>query len=337
MNISYRLKDYLKPTMEIEDLSQMQDINNQFVESKNQNWIFRGMSGCDDDLISSFESAIVEFSDTAENDVKNNLKQRQEIYRIIRGKKGIRYLSDIEKSVIRKFHRQVHQYANGEMQIRNYLSLITLMRHYGAPTRTLDWTYSFYVAVYMALRDARTGENSGVWAFDAGENSEKDNWLQATTKKLLKNKRPQKQLRDFFKDQNCVSCDIFKALFMKNTKFVYPLNPYYFNERMDIQKGVMLVPGSVSFPFEDNLVATLDKYGKKPPKRMALVKIKHAARKKLLGDLRRMNITEQTLFPGLEGFCRMLRLLVNEPDVIFPRQYLKYWSPDKIVDLDKKP
>ena len=41
-----------------------------------------------------------------------------------------------------------------------------LIRHYGGPARLLDWTYSFFVAVFLAMQEAKDDEHCAVWAYN---------------------------------------------------------------------------------------------------------------------------------------------------------------------------
>jgi hypothetical protein len=71
---------------------------------------------------------------------------------------------DLENHLLRGFAR----YARKEMQARDIrigTEFVALAQHYGLPTRSIDWTYSPFVAAYFATR-GRPDVDGVIWAVD---------------------------------------------------------------------------------------------------------------------------------------------------------------------------
>jgi len=47
----------------------------------------------------------------------------------------------------------------------NDIAALMVLRHYGVPTRLLDWSWSPHVAAYFAVQDHNT-EDGEIWSFD---------------------------------------------------------------------------------------------------------------------------------------------------------------------------
>jgi FRG domain len=60
----------------------------------------------------------------------------------------------IERQLLKEFKRRAHFYLGALPSQGDVLGWLSITQHYGAPTRLLDWTYSFLVAAFLALRDA---------------------------------------------------------------------------------------------------------------------------------------------------------------------------------------
>jgi hypothetical protein len=51
----------------------------------------------------------------------------------------------------------------------DHAAWITLMQHYGLPTRLLDWTESILVACYFAVTQGAPGDDAAIWAIHPAE------------------------------------------------------------------------------------------------------------------------------------------------------------------------
>jgi len=121
--------------------------------------------------------------------------------------------------------------------------------------------------------------------------------------------------------------------------------PFRMHERLSIQQGLFVFPCNLTNSFVDNLISTFNKAHTmdKPSYyqinlsdkidhsifiEWPLVKIiiPHDCHNSALLDLKSMNISAATLFPGLDGFARSLKLYYrgSEFDGEFQRALLKW-------------
>jgi hypothetical protein len=169
---------------------------------------------------------------------------------------------------------------------------LALMRHHGAPTRLLDFTYSPFIALFFALRHGRSTN----CARDAAGDPELPTIWCVDLKKLDLGKNDSSSPLPSKADQRFINT------FMKGGESaVRSVNSYLLSERLQLQQGVFLASCNLGESFQDNLlnmagassIMTVVKFAfNKPELRRALI------------ELWRMNLSEATLFPGLDGFCR---------------------------------
>jgi hypothetical protein len=214
-------------------------------------------------------------------------------------KKDGKFIRDIERGLIRRFQRQCYHFDSSVPEKNKVMEWLALLRHYGAPTRLHDWTYSFYVAIFFAVEQAQAGDDCAVWAL----NKEPIMSKVKNSIPCLKNDpdiEEEKTWKQAFQSEN-------------PSLFVYPTNPFRLNERLVIQQGDLLCPGDISKTFEENLAATLhDESDFRLFKYIISFNVKE--RKKTLLQLHRMNINRATLFPGLAGFAQSLKTLLVLPE-----------------------
>jgi len=250
-----------------------------------RNWIFRGQESNRWELSSTLERAAV---DRFRTDWQN--------------------LPRIEDGLLRRFQRQLHQYVITSPAKEDTIEWYALMRHYGAPTRLLDWTYSFFVAAYFAFESAKPGSICAIWALDSA-------WWGQKARAALPGEL-QRRIQN--EDPNLKCPDTIKAILKGSPPIplIHPLNPFRLNDRLVAQQGVFLAPGDITRSFMDNIRALclsnheLDR----------LIKLEIKCNTSLLiealEDLHRMNVNRAALFPGLEGFARQLEQLIAIPHAL---------------------
>lgn len=241
-----------------------------------------------------------------------------------------------EKQLIRSFQRKAPYHLKGVSvpAIDNTLEWLSLMQHFGAPTRLLDWSYSFYRALYNAVskdshKDKLWGKyESELWVMNTIWFTEKTegNPQKKITGKLrgsiekLKKKRDKTELLDALKkakeevrdykgnlENNRNKLVQYLMDLRKPISLVYNVTPIGLNERMIYQQGTFVLPGDVTKCFMQNLESYKKDNCKNHLYRI-VIKLDQQERNKIIEELNDMNINEAVLFPGLDGFARSLRM-----------------------------
>ncbi|TCN18934.1 FRG domain-containing protein [Mesobacillus foraminis] len=215
-------------------------------------------------------------------------------------------LEAYEDSMILEFEKFYYHHTNIRFpkpktkifpDIREYkLNLLSVMQHYGAPTRLQDWTYSPYIALFFAMDGANKDTPFCVYALDINliemlyyikyEEAFKANYSDS----------PFKDLKDFTFD------DVDGHI-----PFVYHWEPSLANERLRVQQGLFLVPSvaGVSITWilsrlKEELphISTIGKKFIFNPDQMS----------SLWKKMNFLNLTHESIYPGMEGFCKALKI-----------------------------
>jgi hypothetical protein len=204
----------------------------------------------------------------------------------------------VENYMLQEFKRRAFHYLTAERipNDEHKMEWLALLQHHGAPTRLLDWTRSPYVAAFFALEATDPGDKDNhcaIWVINA-------TWLQNISLDRLKSlgrsfgaaKTP-----EFWKP------DYLNAVLNEPVEGVYPVRPFRMNERLAIQQGLFIASGDPSKGFESHLESYLT-----TPKTNRIWKVEIPKRDRLdaLQDLRWMNISKTTLYPGIDGFVQSL-------------------------------
>lgn len=130
------------------------------------------------DSLGSYIDAIIELCRIPDLDGKNSFywfrghgdKSWELVPKIQRGFQGeVEALFRKERGYTNDFQARAKQFYNGAPPLNDYPSWLTLMQHYGLPTRLLDWSRSPLVALFFALSDPDTKDKDAcIWILNPG-------------------------------------------------------------------------------------------------------------------------------------------------------------------------
>lgn len=185
----------------------------------------------------------------------------------------------LERAAIREFqrHASIHLEPSFTRHPADRLSWLAIMQHYGCPTRLLDWTGSPYVALYFAAC-ARPESDGAVWC---ARGRAVQDYAESRGMKVPTTLEEQNTLLD------------------ANRQAVIFVRPLVVTDRMSVQQTFFTVSGSPLADHEQTLAAATPG----PLREHGFMKLIIPSRLKLdcLRHLRRMNVTAQALFPGIDG------------------------------------
>jgi hypothetical protein len=170
----------------------------------------------------------------------------------------------------------------------------------------LDWTYSFFVALFFAVEKAE--KECAVWAIDM-------DWLIEKARKLF----PPGAEEYGREDPPYKSGGFFRHVFCHPypKPLVYTLNPERLNERLTVQQGLFIAPADIRKPFAENLNAIQDSEQNNQNHGWKItIGDDVELRRDILSYLHRMNINRASLFPGLSGFAESLVTYVANPELL---------------------
>ncbi len=231
-------------------------------------WMFRGHSG-NWDLISSLHRACDRF----------------EI--------GYSDAFQVEYSLMRAFRRK-YSGDDSQMVQDDPMYCMAKMQHYGAPTRLLDWSYSFFVALYFAIEFASTKESFFIWAFNY-------EWIKEKLKRIgldswqYRNVDETRGKPALFEDE----------YFVKQHEMIFAESAMGLNSRLSDQQGVFLLPGIVSETTDTIFDHQLDRENV-----MQLVEIKLDKEEfsKVINKINRMRLTHNSIYSDSEWIGKDLIL-----------------------------
>lgn len=216
-----------------------------------------------------------------------------------------------EEGLIREFQRrlQTAEELTSIPDTDNVLAWLALMQHHGAPTRLLDWSYSFFIGLFFAVEAG--ADDAAVYAVDS-------RWCNEQSRQKLPS--PAAATSGIAKDPYFTKSSTFKNLFACEPKIplVYRVNTFLLNTRLAVQQGLFLCPGDLSQGFEENLDSLCAEDPNNGRQSLYKLRIRKHARAEILAELSYMNIARHSLFPGIDGFAQSIAQFLRHSDRLYP-------------------
>lgn len=160
-----------------------------------------------------------------------------------------------------------------------------------APTRLLDWTSSIFVAAYFAVVESFE-KDGAIWLAHLGVLSQKMN------EKYSKSTMPawDKEIREKFLSPEAKPMLIF---FTRSSR----------SKRMVAQQGIFSISHNVLASHGEILDSVLEHNGEKELYRKLVIPA--SLKYEFLKRLKAMNVSANSLFPGLDGLGKSIREIVH--------------------------
>jgi hypothetical protein len=228
-----------------------------------------------------------------------------------------------EQWMMHEFKRKYPLFSSLLPKQNDNFEWLAIMQHHGAHTRLLDFTESIFVATYFAVNDAII--DSSIWAIN--RHQIRDNLYTSQNLNYVK----AEALKDDVNDVHIEYANkyIGSKIGIEDEEIpisIVPLEPKICTERLARQQGLFLMPTNCNYSFQENLSKSFLKdnftfkklsfkqlinesteKGLHHDIKVIKINIPLDLHDDILYSLKEMNITAETLFPGIDGLAKSLQ------------------------------
>jgi hypothetical protein len=195
------------------------------------------------------------------------------------------------------FKSKYHIYSGLEHIPKSKLSWLSVMQHYGVPTRLIDFTTSPYIALYFALEtyDPLSQKDFSIFAIDYTAIMEASvQYIRKADTKFLETRSTVQRMQDAVFDDvvDRYSYDI-----------AWVTEPMELNARIDRQAGTFLVAGNLEKTIESIVNLPLYESAK-----LLKIRIPASLYEGVYVTLRKMSINSKSIYGDLAGLAKSIRM-----------------------------
>jgi FRG domain len=210
---------------------------------------------------------------------------------------------DVERRILQRFAERAHLHLPSHVIPRGGLvNWWTVMQHYSAPTRILDWTHSPLVALYFAVNTKWTTDGA-VWIVHIGSLVKYSNQRYGEIKDWeLEDEGIEDQTDTLFRSEN-------------PPPRIISFDRTLLTDRMAAQQGTFTICQDLLIDHAHAIAEVLPApepkgSGEAPIYRVKVI-IPMTLKQEFLKRLHLMNITASALFPGIDGLGREIEELIR--------------------------
>ncbi|SDW25740.1 FRG domain-containing protein [Thiocapsa roseopersicina] len=202
-----------------------------------------------------------------------------------------------EEFSLTEFQSKFHLYDHENIQPFSKLAWLSIMQHYGVPTRLLDFTASPYVALYFALEsyNPQLKWDFAVYALDYSA------ILDRSIQHIASKDAAFQQTRTTIHQNQDAIFDAVVDRFSYDIAWI--AEPQLLNTRLDRQAGSFLLSGNRELQIEGVLEGEIYR-----GVQMTKLCIPSSLYEGVFVLLRKMNITSKSLYGDLDGLARSIRM-----------------------------
>lgn len=204
---------------------------------------------------------------------------------------------EIENYSLFLFKSKYHIYKSGEHIPAKKLAWLSVMQHYGVPTRLIDFSTSPYVALYFALEtyDRKSGDDLAIYAIDYTA-------VMDASQSVIR--RFDRQFRIEPNDITGKQDKIFESTIDKYLcDIVWVTEPFELNARIDRQAGTFLISGNLNKSTEEILNDT--HYDNCDIVKIIIPGEFYSA---IFGILRKINMSAKSIYGDLGGLAKQIKM-----------------------------